>query len=338
MFTSDTNRAQRILRLLKAAEKRGLERQRLLAAIGLGEDQIRDPDDRVPAVKTIQLWQLLAEQIDEPDLGIEVGSTFRIQEGGVVGYAMMHSDNLLGALRRLVRFAKLMRQRLDLGLEREGDIWRLFAVSQPLLPGFRPPVDEALAGLVTAFREITGRDFSPAGIHFNYRQPQSVARHREIFGSRLSFGTEVPAILLWHRDVTAPSVAADSTLTRYLDDLAQIHLDALPRDESYSERVRQAVWPHLSEGLPSIRQIASELALSTRSLQRRLREEATSYAAVAETLRKGKARLLLRDRHLAVYEVGYLLGYSDPSAFYRAFRRWHGISPSQFRSQLASGL
>jgi AraC-like DNA-binding protein len=338
MFTSDTNRAQRILRLLQAAEKRGLERQRLLAAIGLDEDQISDPDDRVPAVKTVQLWQLLAEQIEEPDLGLEVGTTLRIKEAGVVGYAMMYSDDLLGALRRMVRFAKLVRQRLELGLEREGDTWRLFSVSQPLLPGFRPPIDEGLAGLVTAFREIAGRDILPAGIHFTYRKPPDVSRHREVFGSRLSFGAEVPAILLWHRDVTASSIAADATLTRYLDDLAQIRLEALPRAESYSERVRQSLWPHLSEGLPSIQQIAGELALSTRSLQRRLREEATNYATVAESLRKDKARLLLRDRHLAVYEVGYLLGYSDPSAFYRAFRRWHGVSPSQFRSQLASGL
>lgn len=336
MFTSDTNRAQRILRLLKAAEERGLERRRLLAAIGLGADQIRDPDDRVPAMKTIQLWQLLAQQIDEPDLGLEVGSTFRLQEGGVVGYAMMHSDNLLGALRRLVRFAKLLRQRLELGLGRDGDTWRLFAISPPLLPGFRPPVDEGLAGLVTAFRELSGRDFLPAGIQFSYRKPRNVARHREIFGPHLSFGAEVPAIHLWHRDVTVRSVAPDSTLTRYLDELAQIRLQALPQDQSYSERVREVVWPHLSEGLPPIQQIASELALSTRSLQRRLREEGTSYAEVAESLRERKARLLLRDRRLAVYEVGYLLGYSDPSAFYRAFRRWHGVSPGKFRSQLAS--
>lgn len=336
MFTSDTNRAQRVLRLLQAAETRGLRRSDLLAAIGLREDEIRDPDNRVSVLKTLRLWQLLAEKIDDPDLGLEVGTSLRVREGGVLGYAMMHSDDLSGALHRMVRFARLLRQGLELGLERQGDIWRLFSMSETLLPGFRPPLDEAMAGLITIFCQITDRDIVPAGVHFDYPRPRTITRHREIFGSRLEFDKPAAAILLWHRDVMTPTVAADATLTGYLDDLAQIRVASLPQDESYSERVRRALWPRLSEGLPPIQQVASGLALSSRSLQRRLREEATSYAEVAESLRKEKAQLLLRDRHLTVYEVGFLLGYADSSAFYRAFRRWHGISPSKFRSRQAS--
>ena len=82
--------------------------------------------------------------------------------------------------------------------------------------------------------------------------------------------------------------------------------------------------------------MAGELALSTRCLQRRLREEDTSFGEVVDGLRHEKAQLLLRDPHLAVYEVGYLLGYSDPSTFHRAFRRWEWTSPSRFRTQQLS--
>jgi len=334
MFAADTHRAQRILRLLIAAQNHGLDRGLLLRQIELSEDQIRDPDSRVPVEKTLRLWRRITHQLDDPDVGLEVGSTFKIREAGVVGYAMLHSDTLLGALRRIVRFAKLLNQRAELALEDQGDRWRLQALQQPLIPNFRQPIDEGIAGLMTGFREITGRKILAAGLYFNYARPEDTSAHRRLLGAELHFDEPAAAIVLWDRDVRAPTVAADRSLTRYLDELAQVHLDALPKIDSYSARVRQAVWPHLSEGLPAIPQIASELALSTRSLQRRLREEGTSFAAVVDDLRREKAQLLLRDPHLAVYEVGYLLGYSDPSTFHRAFRRWQGTSPSRFRTRL----
>lgn len=333
MFASDTNRAQRVSRLLSAAECRGLDSRTLLRQIELSKDQIREPDGRVPVVKTLRLWHRIADQIDDPDLGLAVGSSFKTKEAGVVGYAMFYSDTLLGALKRIVRFAKLLNQRAELALEDQGNRWRLQALHRPLIPNFRQPVDEGVAGLVTCFREITGRDLVPAALQLPYSKPADTKALRQLFGADLQFDATAAAIDLWDRDVRAPTQAADSSLTRYLDELAQIHLEALPTSNSHSDMVRQAVWPHLSEGLPPLGQIASELAMSARSLQRRLREEGTTFAEVVDGLRREKAKLFLRDPNLAVYEVGYLLGYSDPSTFHRAFRRWEGTSPSRFRAQ-----
>lgn len=336
MFAADTHRAQRISRLLRVAQEHGLDRATLLRQVELSEDQIRDPDSRIPVVKTLRLWRQIANQMDDPDLGLEVGSTFEVREGGVVGYAMLHSDSLLGALRRVVRFAKLLNQRADMKLEDLGDRWRLQAIHQPLIPDFRQPIDEGMAGLMACFREIVGRELVAANLYFNYARPQDTTAHRRLLGAELHFEAPAAAIDLWDRDVQSPTVAADSSLTRYLDELAQVHLQALPKIDSYAGGLRQAIWPHLSEGLPTIEQIAIEMALSTRSLQRRLREEGTSFAKVVDDLRHNKAQLLLRDPNLAVYEVAYLLGYSDPSTFHRAFRRWEETSPSQFRARQLS--
>lgn len=336
MFASDTNRAARAQRLLRVAEAYGLDRQALLDRVGLTEDQIQDPDARIPVEKTIRLWRLIANLVDDPDLGLEVGSTFQVREGGVVGYAMMHSESLLGALKRIVRFAKLLNQRAELSLDDFGDRWRLQALHQPLLPNFRQPIDEGIVGLMAAFAEIIGRNVVAAEIHFNYDKPDSSAEHRRLLGPNLHFDRPHSAIVLWDRDVRATTTQSDSSLTRYMDELAEIHLESLPQIDSYSEKVQHAIWPHLSEGLPSIQSVADRLAISTRSLQRRLSEEETSYAEVVDSLRHQKAQLLLRDPNLAVYEIGYLLGYSDPSTFHRAFRRWQGSSPSQFRASQVS--
>lgn len=336
MYSSDTNRAQRVIRLLRIAEVHQLDRAELLFTAGISEEQIADPDSRVPVEGTIRLWRRVADLVDDPDIGLEVGSHLRLRNSGVVGYAMLHSETLLGSLRRLVRYAKLINQRAEVILEDLGDRWRFVALHQPLIPGFRQPVDEGIAGLMTGFQQIVGRDLVAAELHFNYPRPASTAAHRKLLGPNLTFDQPRPAIVLWSRDVDSATVAPDPTLSSYLDELAEVHLEALPRIDSYAAKVSHAIWPHLSEGSLSIEEVAAKLAISTRSLQRRLREEGTSFAQVVDDLRREKSLLLLRDANLAVYEIGYLLGYSDPSTFHRAFRRWQGTSPSQYRAELFS--
>ncbi len=99
-------------------------------------------------------------------------------------------------------------------------------------------------------------------------------------------------------------------------------------------KVRQALWSELSGGKPTIGKIADVLGLSVRTLQRRLHEDGTSFANVLEDFRRDMSVRLLRDRGLAVYEVAFLLGYSEPSTFFRAFRRWVGMAPQEFRKSL----
>jgi AraC-like DNA-binding protein len=129
-----------------------------------------------------------------------------------------------------------------------------------------------------------------------------------------------------------PVTNADERLCRYLDQLAAEALDALGPEGSFVDRVRRAIWSDLSGGHPCLAQTASTLGVSTRTLQRRLREEGTTFAALLDVFRREMSTRLLRDKSLAVYEVAFLLGYSDPSAFYRAFRRWQGASPYEFRT------
>ena len=300
--------------------------------IGVSDDQISDPDARVPVIKSLKLWQVLAAAVPDPDIGLHVGRRYEVKETGLVGYAMLHSIHLLGALRRLVRYAKLLNQYSEPRLVRDGQIWVLTTQSPPLLDGFRPIVDEGVTAVLTVLRELGGFQLEPVRIEYPYQRPEDLQSYRAMTDAELVFEREFPAMILRDYDLRSEIASKDGDLIRYLDELAQIHLDALPRATTMAQRLRQVLWPHLSEGAPAIATVASELAVSPRTLQRRLREEGTSFKEVIEQLRKEKALLLLQDPMLTVYEVGFLLGYSEPSAFYRAFKRWHGSSPSRYRS------
>ncbi len=335
MFPAATNRAQRIISQLELAESLGLDRQELLDSVGLGEADISDPDNRVPVLKSVRLLQGMANRTGDEDIGLKLGQRIEVRNVGVVGYAMAHSDDLESAIQRLVRFQKILNQRAEARFERDGDRWRLVFLSEPLIEGFRPALDDYMAAIVVVLGELIGKAIKPAETDFRYSKPAEISLHREIFGSRIRFGCQKQMLAFWDRDIQTSLKEADPQLTGYLDELAEIRLDTLPKDDTVAARVRRAIWPHLSEGQPTIGAIAADLAVSSRTLQRRLREEGTSYGEVIESLRREKAMLLLRDPNLAIYEVGYLLGYSDPSAFYRAFRRWNGDSPSRYRQLMS---
>lgn len=331
MLTTETGRVESIRFLVEQGELLGLPRSELLEAAQVEETVFEDPDGRVPVSRYWDLWRFIAGEVADPDLGLELGAQIQVRDSGVVGYAMLHSSDLRGALERLVRYGQIFTQRAALSLEPAGSNWRLCQNRPPLYRNLRQVMDARTAAILSVCRQITGRELNPTLVAMPYERPENVEAHRQLFRSDLRFGEPTGYMEFRGSDLELPLIAADETLAGYLDEVASLRLEALPKEESFTDRVRRAVWTHLSEGQPSVARVASELAVSGRTLQRRLREEGHSFAEVVETLRRQKAEVLLQDKKLAIYEVGYLLGYSDATAFYRAFRRWFGTSPREYR-------
>jgi AraC-like DNA-binding protein len=335
MLTTETSRVQAIGLLVQQGELLGLPRAKLLEVAGVEEAQLADPDGRVPISNYWDLWRFIANEVPDPDLGLKLGQGFEVLDAGIVGYAMLHSAALRGALERLARYAKIFTQRADISLEPVGSHWRLTQHRPPLYRSLRQVTDSRMAATLSVCRQITGREVAPTLVHLPYARPADIRAHRKLFQADLRFDEPTWSMHFRASDMELPLAAADETLAGYLDEVAALRLDELPKDESFTERVRRVAWTHLSEGQPIVARVAAELAVSGRTLQRRLREEGHSFAEVVETLRREKAEALLQDKNLAIYEVGYLLGYSDATAFYRAFRRWYGKSPREYR-QLSS--
>jgi len=334
----DTFLARRLVRWLRYGESHGIDCDEMLSVAGLGEAELRNPDQRVSGAVVWRLSNLLAERLQDPDLGVGIGRTARLAPGGgLIGYSVTHSRDLGQALGRLVRYSRLVAGASKLSLTdcREGR--RLRSEEGSLLAALRPPLDDALAALIAMCRQITGRDVAPVAVEFPYGRPASVRAHRAHFRSSLIFDQRRAAVVFRRHDLELSLVAADETLSTYLDRLADQELALLATPASLAEQVRRVVWRDLADGAPSLERVAGDLGLGTRTLQRRLREEETTFAAVVDTVRRRMASGLIRSPNLAIYEIAYRLGYSEPSTFYRAFRRWHGRSPEEFRQTTLSG-
>ena len=317
---------------LERAAQLGVSRDVLLREAKLDERQLRDPDSRIPLIAVARLWRAVTKHVADPAVGLRIGANTRVREFGLVGYSMAFSSTLGSALRRLVHYSRIVSDALVVALEAEGEATWLRLDVQPALRAFRPAVDARLAAVLSTCREIAGAPIAPLTVQLPYRRPADVKDYETFFAAPLEFGALATAFLLRNEDLARPVAVADITLTGYLDRLAEQALATLGSERTVRERVRRVLWSELTEAVPSLDGVAKALGASARTLQRQLRDEQTSFAAVLAELRREMAPSLLRDGQLAVSEVGFLLGYEDPSAFQRAFRRWFGRSPRAFRN------
>jgi AraC-like DNA-binding protein len=317
---------------LERSTRLGLTREALLREARLEERQVQDPDSRIPLAAVARLWRSLAKHVSDPAFGLRLGAETRVREFGLVGYTMAFSSTVGSALRRLSHHSRIMSDSLVVALETEGEATWLRIDVQAALRALRPAADARLAAVLAACREIAAAPIAPLMVQLPYRRPTDVKDYETFFAAPLEFGALATAFLLRNEDLARVVAVADPTLTGYLDRLAEQALAALGSERTVRDRVRRVLWSELTEAVPSLDRVASTLGVSARTLQRQLREEGTSFAGVLTELRREMAPALLRDGRLAVSEVAFLLGYEDPSAFQRAFRRWFGRSPRAFRS------
>ena len=319
--------------LLNQAEQLGLERSWLLEQAQLSEEDLVDPDSRVQAGKHIQLWRVVLDAVEDRDLGIRLGSAIRAKDVGLVGYTMLHSATLGDALARLVRFGRIIDETYppEVRVQRGETMYRVEPLPEQRLSMERL-ADFDLAGLLAVLRELAGVEIVPAAIHFPYRSPSSdLTTFRSFFGGELLFDQPDIALVFKNQTLRLPVRTADPALGTYLDQLAENVVETLAPGGSMSDKVERALWAEIKDGRPQLDSVAKALAMSPRTLQRRLREEETSFAELLDRFRHEMSLQLLGDRELAIYEIAYLLGYSEPSTFYRAFRRWTGASPQEVR-------
>jgi AraC-like DNA-binding protein len=312
-----------------------MRRDLLMDAAGVTEADLRDPDARVPVAAEIALWQTIAKHTADGGLGVQAGAAFRLTGMGLVGYVLGFSATFREALYRLERYGRIFTEAVEFKLQ-EGRPEVALAVAHPSLgPGQALAEDYRLAAVLQAGRALTGVDIVPAEVSFTHRQPSSTMAHRRFFRCPLRFAAPTASLVFRASDLDLPIARADETLAGYLSKYAETVLTSLVRGEAMRHAVRGAIWSLLGGGTPSLQRVAGELRIAPRTLQRRLAAEGTSLQQQIEEIRKTMAVATLRDRSIAIADVAFLLGYTEPSTFFRSFKRWTGTTPRRFRGVAA---
>ena len=327
-----TGLARLPLMFLRQAPELGMDPDELMSAAGLRREELSKPDAQVPLVKILDLWRAMIAFAPDRDLGLRIGCGLTIREMGLVGYAMYHSVSLLDALDRFSRYSRIISEGNQVTVVREPGWVAVVCEFDPRLSALRHPIDARLAALVTVAREITSTAVIPVEVRFPYQEPANLTAYRRAFRAPLFFNRPHAVLLFRREDVDLAVVAGDETLSGYLNELAESVLASLPGHESFVGRVRRDIWTSLSAGPPAIGRTAERLNVAARTLQRHLSREGTSFTRLLDSLRREMVVVLLGDPNLAISEVAFLLGYTESSAFHRAFRRWYKTTPHKFRA------
>ena len=324
-----------LLSLLGFAASRGASVTGVLEAHGLSAPGLASPDVRVAQAVNDAVWSEVEQRVATPDLGLSYAHAFSLEHLPVLGHLAAHSATVRQALDRLVRHARILHDAGRLEWAQLEDTVRIYPGCRGLPHAPPRAIAEFSAALVPALlRRLTGRPWPVLDVTFRHARPASLQGHLRAFDVAPRFDAAEAWVAVPSAVLDAPISGADLGLARYLEAYAEALSSVLApgtAPTSTAARVLDEVLRAMPEGEVGADRIARRLGLHARTLQRRLATEGTTYAAVVERARRTLAERHLAERGLSVAEVAFLLDDSEPSVFHRAFRRWTGQTPAEFR-------
>ena len=273
-----------------------------------------------------------AEMAAEPAIGLFLGQSLVARAHGFVGYAALNSGSLREVLEVLEAFVPLRLSVLRLSHTVRGDEVRLAVESHvPLGRTQRPLLEAALLSVQNILAAVSLGAFDVRAVCFPFAEPAYGALARDMAGTEVRYDQPWAGLVLRARDIDAPLRTADPTVFEDAARICRQRLDELEATTTYADRVRRMLYGS-DNGFPSLQATARRLHMTPRTLHRRLIDEGTSFRALLDEVRFGLAKDYLRGGQAGLDEIAFLLGYTDPANFRRAFRRWAGMPPSQWRA------
>jgi AraC-like DNA-binding protein len=293
----------------------------------------KEPEVILPLASLRDFFEAAEAAVDDPFLGVHVALRFPRGTWGLLEFTSRLSPTLRESFARIARYMPLVNEFVTFTFtERAGQgSLEQRIPGAPLCLG-RHGNEFWMTALLTEARKLTGRACVPGRVWLAHPAPRDVGELEAVFGTtQLAFGAEANGFTLSEEELSAPITSADPALLSLLEHHANQALSQREPVQGLSGQVRQRLRENLGQRLPDLEELAGYLRMSPRTLQRRLSSEGTSFQQLLDATREELARVYVRESRLTLAEVAYLLGYSELSTFLRAFRRWTGKTPGQFR-------
>ncbi len=326
-----------VLMLWKAMADYNIDGQAVFEQVGLDPAMLHDPNARYPVDKIRKVWKYVVDHVNDSCFGLKVAEHFHPTTLHALGFAWLSSDTLEAAFNRLIRYSGLITDVEHFSFEQLDDEFQ-FRIHLPNDELYFPyeDYDMAFAIAVKLCRMSVGGEFAPKAVDMKRPEPEGcVNRFYEYFQSPINFNSSCYVLHFRTEDMTRPLPTANAELAQANEKIIMDYLEKMEHSDIVM-RVRKKLIDMLPSGSISQNHVADALHMSERSLQRRLKENENSFKELLESTRKELARAYMDDSRLSINEITYLLGFSEPANFSRAFKRWVGVSPSEYRKKQAS--
>ncbi|MEB0079111.1 AraC family transcriptional regulator [Pseudomonas sp. CCI3.2] len=329
-----TTSASWAMGIVRSLELDGLDCRVLFKELGLDYSDLDNPDARFPQDSLTRLWQRAVALSGNPAIGLNMAKVVRPGSFSVAGYALMSSQTLKDGFSRLVRYQRIIAESADLSFRLLAEGYALIlTVHGDHLPPTRQSAEASMASVLAFCSWLTGRTLQPRQVLIQGDPPKNMEPYKQAFHAPMTFNAPYDALVFDRADMDAPLPTANEAMAQLHDRFAGEYL-ARFSESRVTHQARQVLCRLLPQGEPKREMVAQRLHLSQRTLQRRLQEEGTSFQTLLDDTRRELAEQYLAQPQMTLLEIAYLLGFADPSNFFRAFRRWFDATPGEYRARI----
>jgi len=310
-----------------------VDKSALLRSVGIDPDSPIDPLHMVADTEYYAFLERVAVlDGNGTTIPLRAGAAMHCDDYAAFGLAWKSAATLRGSYERAERYGRVLGSVSTYQIENtnSGVFMHLHREGERRL-GVRLANEETIASIASMSRQISTEEFKPIEVFFKHSAPKSKVDHEAYFRCPVQFESDRDALLVSNEALKAPNKLADGGNSRFFDTHLEAEISELKDDFSLDRLIRIHVSKSLSEGVPSISAVAKHFGMSGRTLQRRLSDQGYSYQTMIDELRRQLARRLLKQTNYSLAEVAFMTGFSEQSAFNRAFKRWEGQTPRSFR-------
>ena len=265
-------------------------------------------------------------------LPLRAGTAMRCDDYGAFGLAWKSATTLRGSYNRAERYAQVLTSVSTYEIEpaNGGAFIHLHRLGYRGL-GMRLSNEATIASILTISQEVSTEPVCPVAVFFKHPPPESITAHEAYFQCPVHFNAEKDALFIANKNLQAPNKLGDKSISKFFESHLDNQIQRLEDSPVFEQQVLRYLTQVLSEGIPALSDVAHHFGMSGRTLQRRLSELGYSYQALVDESRRQLAEHLLRETDYPLIDIAFMTGFSEQSAFTRAFKRWAGDTPRNFR-------
>jgi len=306
-----------------------------LRSLGIEPETVRSPDAYLPVETYLRIQDAAAEYVHDPYFGLHMGEFAQPGSWSILGYLMMNCKTLGEAFEKTGRYQRIIGNLITVRAEPGPGKVRLIYFTPPHAPQMSRHCFEAtFSSSVHLARTLSGLPLNPLEVTFIYPEPESRAEYERIFHCPVRFGQRDNSMTLDPSLGNLPVRMANPALLAHFEQYAQDFLSKMESHDATTQAVTRIILARLDDPSLSIEKVAREMAVSVRTLQKRLEAEGVVFSDLLRDIRRRLAEKYLRENY-SVEQITYLLGFSEPSVFRKSFKKWLGVTPKEYRQASA---
>ena len=322
----------------KVASAAGIDAAAVLLGSGIQPDVVPSADDHVELEGYLEVWRRTMALMPDAAFPVRVASAFKLEDNEIFGFLAMSCETIGQAFDRTLAYSALYcsgaRWERQEDAEASRMIWYPWPGDRDDI-GYRSANDYAVADMVNAVRRLGRGAPSPVAVRLAHRAPAVTSGFTEYYGVEPTFGAPLHELVYAAGLPDLPIISFNSRLRDYFDQECRRLVEKMGSGTSLVDQVRKKLIGVMDGGETSIEAMAKKLGMSARSLQRHLADEGTRYNDLLAQIRAEFAKRYLSRGNISASEVAYLIGFTEPPAFFKAFKRWTGMTPTEFQQGAA---